>query len=590
MAITSKTLISEKEKTKKLLDGFNPKGSRGEILVHKLLPVERASQNLLISVAQIISSLIGKKLKRDYIKNQLLKSIAKISIDVPKEILAKFPKRCMIYNSNKFRFLSESVFLQNGHFKRFYSCSTCGASLNVEFCGGSNYIVNEKPHQHLNHFQNQQFSQINQNEKKKFELLINCSNWAKANYITSLNEIKLYILQNSQGHDYGINTLEIKQIIQDVKKNMPKNPNELINQENSLYNGKKWVRSYVQGDYPLVLLLFDEAINIAQRSYYLFVDGTFKICPKNFKQVLNFTVLDPVSNRYVPICHIYLQSNTSNHYNAAFAELGKYINFSHFHFCATDFEQALINTAIKYIGTGKVHGCLFHYRQALYRRYQKEKNHEKILLLLFEIFSFLPFLDKDQFNIITKFIHSHNEKFKQYDLYYQHFWVKKYDLIEKLSSPIPIFTNDCLESYHALLNKKISTPHPSLNISTKILAEVDDFILHSNTYDITHGIVKRRTVAWSETCTEIQRKLDEFYSILQIQGPQIDKSKIQKKYEIHNQSGAQFESVILKSSCIDLFEETNINIDEKELDQILNYDILKTNTWDIAEKKNYGIV
>ena len=72
MAITSKTLISEKEKTKKLLDGFNPKGSRGEILVHKLLPVERASQNLLISVAQIISSLIGKKLKRDYKRKKTL--------------------------------------------------------------------------------------------------------------------------------------------------------------------------------------------------------------------------------------------------------------------------------------------------------------------------------------------------------------------------------------------------------------------------------------------------------------------------------------------------------------------------------------
>ena len=521
---------------------------------------------------QILNDLTNKlnqeqdvHVSRSWVKKQLEKRIVK-PIEIDDYLNIAFPKHSFDYNGNLFNFHTETL-LVNGACTRTYSCRECGSSLRVTFYGGSKYSVTEKNHQHS---LIQKQSSLNSKDMQKAQLKYETLKWAKESHNTSRTEIELHAIQSSKNGKVNLTQADIAQILKEVRSEYPRTPSDLVSPVYNSYNGEKWVRSYNQGDYTTLVCAFDKAINIAQRSNYLFIDGTFKIAPKNWKQCLNFTVLDNVSNRYVPVAHVFMKHKKAEDYKAAFAELSKYIEFRHFIFCTSDFETALINTAREFVGHNKVRGCLFHYRQAIFRRYKNEKSkveNKTLLSIVYKIFSALPFLDRDQFYKVLHFLRSNSKDFKSFMEYYMNTWANQYQFIQKLQGDTPIFTNDGIEAYHHQLNKNIQTAHPNLTKATQILAAFDDSILMRNFAAITEGDVIKRVVNWQSTITEIQNYLNQFGEIVNVKPELLSTDKISHMYNIGNVNAGyeQIQEVVFR--CDPEFSDDDCDDSyEKEID------------------------
>ena len=510
---------------------------------------------------------------RSFIKRNIRKRIQAEKIPVDASLLSKFPNAQIDYKGIKFNFHSENTYL-NGQFVKNYRCALCGSMLTIKFHGGSQYSVVEHEHDHS--LIPQKVKSINHKDIEKSQIMCNIKDWAVGNRITSKIDIQLKLLKACEGKNVTIHDTDIIQIVKDVKKTIPKNTNELIHVQE--FHEKKWVRSYSQGDFELLCLCYEECERISQRSKYLFVDATFKIAPSNYCQCLNFTVLDSVTNRYIPICHIFMKKKSSSYYNAAFAEVSKFINFRHFEICMCDFEYALITTAINFVGPNKVRGCLFHYRQALYKKYKelKKTNNSKQLDIVLKIFSSLPFTSKNQFDSILDFLNANCNEFKEFMKYYNVQWKKHYTLIQKFSGANPVFTNDGLESYHAKLNNNIKNAHPKVSEAIKILGELDDNILTLNKNDINSGKFINRQIGWRETIQYINMELQQLYNDIGKNGPIIHLSSKQHAEDMHRLS--DYDTVVVKPISIEDGDCYENKVDEQDLSKSLLVDFNEDDT------------
>ena len=115
----------------------------------------------------------------------------------------------------------------------------------------------------------------------------------------------------------------------------------------------------------------------------LFIDGTFKVSPKNWFQLLNIFGYDKQKNFYMPLSYIIMNSKTEENYNKVFSELVSLIksNTSRKNFndikIMCDFEVSL-RKAIKQNFEGcLLDGCYFHYAKSIWKKIRKLKLFKK---------------------------------------------------------------------------------------------------------------------------------------------------------------------------------------------------------------------
>ena len=107
----------------------------------------------------------------------------------------------------------------------------------------------------------------------------------------------------------------------------------------------------------------------------LFVDATFRCCPKPFEQCLIVMVYEHYTRSYVPVFYILMTNKFESQYVQAFFQVsqivGQKLNVRTY---TSDFERALMNGLDEIFGgdKGGVHvGCFFHLKQA-WRKYLVE--------------------------------------------------------------------------------------------------------------------------------------------------------------------------------------------------------------------------
>ena len=107
------------------------------------------------------------------------------------------------------------------------------------------------------------------------------------------------------------------------------------------------------------------------------IDGTFKMAPKGFEQLVLIVVTNPQTNLHTPVLSAFLTSKTKEVYQLLFSSikslLDKYafnIDFSKITiYC--DFEQALRTTIRTECRGVSIIGCFFHYVKALWHKAAK---------------------------------------------------------------------------------------------------------------------------------------------------------------------------------------------------------------------------
>jgi len=102
---------------------------------------------------------------------------------------------------------------------------------------------------------------------------------------------------------------------------------------------------------------------------HLFIDATFAVTPKPFYQCLVVMIFDDILQIYIPILYILTTNKSKKMYRNAlewiFKLSGRRINPQT---VTCDFELALINAIQGIFPFSKINGCLFHWKQAIWRK------------------------------------------------------------------------------------------------------------------------------------------------------------------------------------------------------------------------------
>ena len=112
----------------------------------------------------------------------------------------------------------------------------------------------------------------------------------------------------------------------------------------------------------------------------VFIDGTFRICPKPFYQCLILMVFDEQTDAFVPVFYVLLTSKTQQIYRHALHWVKNATQFKMRPLTITcDYEKALHNAITIEFPTAIINGCLFHWKQAIRRKIIDLKFDEPVL-------------------------------------------------------------------------------------------------------------------------------------------------------------------------------------------------------------------
>lgn len=138
------------------------------------------------------------------------------------------------------------------------------------------------------------------------------------------------------------------------------------------WNGKEFL---LHQDTQWGLLIFmspTSAVKLQQCSD-VYVDGTFKTCPRPFKQLV--TVHGKYGDRIIPFAFCMLRSKETGLYREMLQQIKRHVSRISGHVfnpvrILSDFEISLISALQAEFPHTELHGCYFHFCQALWRKVQ----------------------------------------------------------------------------------------------------------------------------------------------------------------------------------------------------------------------------
>ena len=253
------------------------------------------------------------------------------------------------------------------------------------------------------------------------------------------------------------------------------------------------------------LILFTSEIQLKklEKAEQIFMDATFKVCPKNFYQLFNIIISIEEGKFIFPVIHVLMTHKSEFSYRMIFNNLNIIIkakkiefNFEKKHIM-TDFEHALRNILKELYPNCYLEGCFFHYSKALWKKAKKigliNKNSIKItrfIIFAYKMYPFMNMKDKEIFlKSINKYIEKEkdNKKLKKLSNYFHKNWEKSnfidFDSID--NSKIKHRTNNQVELFHRNLNQIIENSHPKISylldkLKLVIINKYNDYLIFDN--------------------------------------------------------------------------------------------------------------
>ena len=115
-------------------------------------------------------------------------------------------------------------------------------------------------------------------------------------------------------------------------------------------------------------------LKLLSESEELFIDGTFKMSPENYCQILNIWGYLKNKNLYVPLIHSLMSSKSYIAYNKVFIHIKNLltdnnikVNFND-KTITTDYEKSMRKSIKKILEPKNLNGCFFHYSKALWKK------------------------------------------------------------------------------------------------------------------------------------------------------------------------------------------------------------------------------
>ena len=216
------------------------------------------------------------------------------------------------------------------------------------------------------------------------------------------------------------------------------------------------------------------------------MDDTFKVCPRLFYQL--YIIHSHCYNTVLPKLFCLLPDKQTTTYHRLFTLIqSKCIDHQIALSPSTiivDFEVAVHNVVRSVFPNSTLHGCLFHYGQALYRKLQevclssnRHSDHDAIMKW-FRLFIGVAFVPSAQVTTAFALIKEHytpNCRWcKEFNLYFFDIWLTgsyPVPIWNQFGAEVPRTNNDC-EGYNSRLAKRALKPH--LNVYELILLFRDE--------------------------------------------------------------------------------------------------------------------
>lgn len=392
-------------------------------------------------------------------------------------------QKSIIYKNYKF-------VLNNSNKKtNYYRCSKfnggkCSARLIVK----NNEVIEKGEHKCKNIIK-----EINKIENDELDQLIiknsqNLSITPAKIYQNLINEIKL---KNEETHTILPCKKTINSRIRELRGNeIPKIEAMFENEMGLTLDKNIFLRAYKKCIVydkieSFAIWASEEGLSVLRQQGQIFIDGTFKIAPSNYKQCILIMGYDVSTYVYVPCVWCLMSAKNETMYWFFLQEVISLLDWRWDpKICVVDFENALINAVKAQLPKTKILGCFFHYKQSIIKKLKKigimSSNIEKISNEL----NFLTVLEKDKINIGIEYIKNKyknsDEKFIEFMKYFEKTWLKKYDsdlwnIHQYNTEELISRTNNPLERYNRRLNEQFNAPHPNILCFINIIRNEENY-------------------------------------------------------------------------------------------------------------------
>ncbi|KAJ6227622.1 hypothetical protein M0813_09524 [Anaeramoeba flamelloides] len=253
---------------------------------------------------------------------------------------------------------------------------------------------------------------VNKNGKLIYVLSIkgaHCHMNSKTNFeLSVLDEIKIIedlsktslspeqiVLQIKKNRSEGLikNDGILCESSEDIKKRVYKfrkkkekfvDSNLILNEELSkTEKNTPFIRLDIKGDFPLILMATNQQLSLLTNNNQIFVDGTYLVCPREYTSLYTIMTFDNETQMYIP-CIWGLVTDETTPTVLTFLNYAKRLverilkNFKwNPSVINLDFAKSNINAIKITFPFSKVHGCGFHFLQAIKRKLMKSKSKTK---------------------------------------------------------------------------------------------------------------------------------------------------------------------------------------------------------------------
>lgn len=209
----------------------------------------------------------------------------------------------------------------------------------------------------------------------------------------------------------------------------------------------------------------DFLVDMTQQS--LAIDGTFKVSPNHFKQLLCIHLLMTQEGRThaFPIALCCLNNKSESLYRQVFIRLAVLIPALKPTSIMSDFERALRNAIIEVFPNVTLHGCWFHYTQAIMKNTRKHlpiavRNEEHIKSWVMSVMS-IPLLPATNIHGAFDYLLGviNDVRLDRLKNYIERQWKQRVTPEELSVFRLVNRTNNAAESFNRQLNKGRSTRH-----------------------------------------------------------------------------------------------------------------------------------
>ena len=225
---------------------------------------------------------------------------------------------------------------------------------------------------------------------------------------------------------------------------------------------------------------------LAKNSIWL-MDGTFKVSPRNYCQLLTIIIYDKALSLYIPGAYILLTSKESELYNTAFMNLkliiSSYVkNFQDPEKLIVDFETGLRKSLKTCFPKSVIDGCFFHFCKALWTNASKlglkksELDTTKNLICIMKCLVHIKLDEREElWKGICDIYKSKGENYKKFLKYFQYNWLNNYfiNFAENSTEEMKLRSNNACESFNSKLNRAIRIKHPNIGILINTLLDFE---------------------------------------------------------------------------------------------------------------------